>query len=172
MGIRGFQETQEINDKWSKRRFWTWPRSGLQWERVSVFFVPLSLSPSPSLPSPSPGNQASPLGCSSPAAGPWEASAKRKECWCEGWALRGPRPCNPSRMWPGGREGVGKENKGSAAGPLFPNCELWPMTSWSSPLSGARRIFLPDIRLRGRERWVARSICSGGSLRRGGEICC
>ena len=43
-------------------------------------FVPLTLSPCPSLPSPRPGNQASPLGCSSPAAGPREAAAKRKEC--------------------------------------------------------------------------------------------
>ena len=39
-----------------------------------------------------------------------------------GWALRGPRPCNPSPMGPGGSDGVGKENK--AAGPLFPRSEL------------------------------------------------
>ena len=143
---------------------------GREWsgsECLLTFRILCPLSPFPSLPSPSPENQESKPGCLSPAAGPREAADKRTESWCEGWALLYPLP---PEAWRKGRGGK-KRTERSGAEPLFPYNELWPMTSWPSPLLGARGISLPDIRLRSRERWAAGWVCSSGRIRRGGEAC-
>lgn len=138
-----------------KKMSWTSARSGLEWERVPAD-ISYSLSsltfPQPPQSQPwEPGIQTRVL-----AAGPREAADNRTESWWEGWALLGPEALYPLPHgdWRKGR-GEKKRTERSGAEPLFPYKELWPMTSWPSPLLGARGISLPDIRLRSRERWAA-----------------